>query len=251
MRPKGVAMTFKLVLGSVLLVSMSAGAEPPVDAFGASGQVILSADRLSPLLSYSRIKQDQGGGDSTTTSTTSMSLLWTGSPQDFYDIPRVGLDYVIAPNITIGGSLFATLPMSSTRSTTQNGTTTSRDGTKLDAVGLAARGGYVMPLSPRVAFWPRGGLSYTRVGTTNTQGGGGPGGGGTTSSTDSQWALSLEPLFVITAAPHLGIVAGPVLDLPLAGTHHAEFTNNGMSVSTDNDESQLHLGLTLGLLGWF
>ncbi len=243
-------MISKLVMGSVLMVSLSASAEP-MPGFGSQGQVILSADRLSPFLSYSRIKIDQGGGDSTTNSQTSLSLLWTGEPQDFYDIPRFGVDYVVAPSVTIGGDLFATLPMSSTRSTTQNNTTTSRDGTKLNAFGIAARAGYVMPLAPRVAFWPRGGLSYTRVGTSNTQNGGGPGGGGTTSTTDSQWGLSLEALFVVTAAPHLGIVLGPVLDLPLSGTQHDEITDNGMTVSTDTDISELHVGITIGLLGWF
>ncbi len=232
-------------LATVLAIASSASAEP-LDQFGARGQFIISADRLSPLFSYTRVKQDQGGGDTTTTSTTSISLLWTGEPQDFYDIPRLGLDYVIAPSITVGGSLFATLPLSASRSTTNNGVTTSRDGAKTTFVGVGARAGYVLPLSHGISFWPRGGLSYSRESITNpiTQQ------DNQTSTSVSQFALSLEPIFVIEPTPHFGVMLGPVLDLPLSGTQHSEFTNGPMTVSTDTDTSQLHFGITAGILGW-
>lgn len=232
---------------AVMFVAVSsASAEPLGNDFGARGQFIISADRLSPLLSYSRVKVDQGGGDSTTTSTTSMSFFWAGDVQDFYDIPRAGLDYVIAPNLTLGGTLFFTLPMSSTREDTQNGTTTSRDAAKTNAFGLGDRIGYLVPLSPRITFWPRGGPSYTRIGVTNAVGGN----GNTTSTADSQIALNLEPLFVISLTTHLGISLGPVFDVPLSGTHHEEVTDRGMTVSQDTSESQLHFGITAGLLGY-
>ncbi len=232
-----------LVLAS-LAVTATATAEP-VD-FGARGQVILSADRLSPLFSYSRIETDTGGGDSTTNTTTSMSLLWNGAPEAVYDIPRIGLDYVLAPNITIGGDLFGTIPFSASRSTTMGGTTTTRDTAKYSAFGIGARGGYVLALSHGLAFWPRGGLSYTRESTSNVIGGRGE----TQSLTVSQFALSLEPLFVIEAVPHFGVVFGPVLDLPLRGTQHTEVTMGNTTVSSDNNSQQLHFGITLGLLGW-
>jgi len=88
-----------IILASIAVVS-TAGAEP-LD-FGARGQIIISADRIAPLFSYSRIETDTGGGDSTTNTTTSMSLLWNGAPEAVYDIPRIGLDYVLAPQITVG-----------------------------------------------------------------------------------------------------------------------------------------------------
>jgi hypothetical protein len=214
--------------------------------FGSRGELIISAERLSPLFSYARTKQDQGGGDSTTTSATSISLLWSGAIQDVYDIPRVGADYVLAPNVTLGGDLFITLPTSSSRSTTMNGTTTSRDSTKLSAFGIAARGGYIVPLAHGVSLWARGALSYIRLGTTNPQGNM----GNTSSSAFTQWGLSLEGLFVIQATPHLGVTLGPVLDLPLSGNLHTEDTVGTATVSTDSDETQLHFGITAGLIGW-
>jgi hypothetical protein len=233
-----------IVLAS-LAVASTAGAEP-LD-FGARGQFALSADRLSPLFSYSRISTDTGGGDSTTNTTTSMSLLWTGAPEDVYDVPRVGLDYVVAPSITVGGELFGTIPFSASRSTTMGGMTTSRDTAKYSAFGIGARGGYVLALSHGLAFWPRGGLSYARESTSNAIN---MMGGGSQSTTVSQFALNLEPIFMIQAAPHVGVVFGPVLDIPLSGNTHNEVTIGTMTVSTDNSTSQFHFGITLGLLGW-
>jgi opacity protein-like surface antigen len=241
---RNIAFSSALIVG---LAAASPGDAEPLNDFGTRGSLILSADRLSPLLSYTRVRQDQQGGDYTTTSTTSMSLLWSGAVQDFYDIPRAGLDYVLAPNVTLGGMLFATLPLSATRADTQNGTTTSRDTGKISALGIGARAGYIVPLSPRLSLWARGGLSYTRVSMSSTQGN-----MMMTMSTValSQTALSLEPLFVISVTSHFGVQLGPVVDLPLSGSQHTEDTTNGMTVSQDNSASQLHIGITAGLLGW-
>lgn len=234
-----------IVLAGVLAVTSTAGADPAGD-FGAAGHLIIAADRVSPLLSYTRIKTDDGGGDSTTTSETSMSLLWSGAVADYYDIPRAGIDYTVAPQVTVGGTIFATIPFSASRSTTMGGTTTSRDIAKTSAIGLGGRVGYALPITPKVWFWPRGELSYTHVSTTNpTQNN-----GATDSSTVTQWALQLEPIFVISPVPRFGITIGPVLDLPLGGNQHDEITNNGMTVSTDTSTSQTHFGITVGMLGW-
>lgn len=233
-------------LFAILLAASTAGAEP-VEDFGAKGHFIISADRLSPLISYTRVRAaGNNQGDYNTTSTTSMSLLWSGQAQDFYDIPRIGLDYVIAPKVTLGGAIFGTLPMSSSEERTQNGVTDTRDSTRVSAFGIGARIGYVIPLTPTVSFWPRGGLSYARVTSTSVD----PQGVTQGSDTVSQPALNLEPLFVIQPAPHFGIVVGPVVDLPLAGSEHTELQAMGGTLSFDTDTSQLHLGITVGLLGW-
>jgi hypothetical protein len=237
------------ITATVLLVSSSAAAEP-VEEFGTKGHFILSVDRLFPLISYTRIRTAGNmQGEYNTTSQTSMSLLWSGQPQDFYDIPRVGLDYVIAPQLTLGGSIFATLPMSSSSERTMNGMTTTRDSTKESAFGIGARVGYVVHLTPAVSFWPRGGLSYSHVTTTDYD----PAGVQQGSQTTTQPALNLEPLFVISPAPHFGIVLGPVFDIPLGGNEHTEIVGGmgGGTLSFDTDASQLHIGITVAMLGWF
>ena len=103
----------RITLGGSLLVVLAAASSAHADPdLGAQGTLILSADRLSPLFTYTKSEQSDNNG-SVSTTTSSLQLLWNGNAQDFYDVPRLGLDYAVAPNITIGGNLFATLPMSS------------------------------------------------------------------------------------------------------------------------------------------
>jgi hypothetical protein len=232
-----------IILG--LVVASSASADP-VEEFGARGQLILSADRLSPVLSYVRGTVGDVGDDSvysTTRTSTSLSLLWSGNPQDFYDIPRVGLDYAVASNFTIGGTAFATLPLTSTRKTNFAAPTDSGDDTSTQALGVGLRGGYIARLTPRVSFWGRAGFSYTRVETDLPQ--------DKLTQTLSQFALSLEPLLVIRAAPHFGVQLGPVIDVPLSGNLYEVSSASSAGGPTDIDASELHIGITAGLLGWF
>lgn len=231
----------------VVLAAMASSAHADPD-LGGQGNWILSADRLSPLFTYSKqTESDTNGSVSTTRS--SLSLLWNGNPQDFYDIPRLGVDYVVAPNITVGGNLFATLPMSSKQSGTGGGQTVSQDDDKVSAFGFAARAGYVAGLGPKLLLWARGGLGYAHVGTTIPNNGGG--GNNDRYNSLSQLGLNLEPQLVYSPGAHVGIMFGPVLDVPLTGTYHTERTdNNGTTTSTDVDASQLHFGINLSLIGW-
>lgn len=233
-----------LLLG-VLVSASSAQADPDL---GAQGQVIFSADRLSPLLSYSRVRVEDNNG-SLTTSTTSLNLLWNGSVnglQDVYDVPRLGIDYGLAPHITIGGNVFATIPMSSKQSATDNNTTVTQDGDKTSAFGLAARVGYVMPLGPKLALWARGGLGYSRIGVTSPRNNPGD----SRYESLSQLGINLEPQLVISPGPHVGIMVGLVADIPVTGTDHTERTNNNVTTSEDFDASALHIGLSVSLIGW-
>lgn len=233
-----------LLAGMLATASGLAQAEP--GDLGAQGQWIIGADRLSPFISYSRLRRADDNGGSLTTSSTSLQLFWNGSAQDFYDIPRIGVDYVIAPNITVGGNFFATLPMSSKESASQGGTTVTSDGDKTTAIGFALRGGYIMPLGPKLTLWARGGLGYAHVGTTSPRNN-----GREDYNSLSQLGLNLEPEIVYSPAPHVGAMLGPVLDLPLTGTFHTERTDNGQTTSQDFDASQLHLGINISLIGWF
>src|SRR5437868_7055877 len=122
-------ITFAGSLLVVLALTSAAHADPDM---GTQGTWILSADRLSPLFSYTKSEQSDNNG-SVSTTRSSLSLLWSGSPQDFYDIPRLGLDYVVAPNVTVGGNLFATLPMSSKQEASGGGNTVSQDDDKISA----------------------------------------------------------------------------------------------------------------------
>lgn len=206
----------------VLLASKLAYAQR--QGFGDTGQFIVGADRLVPLLSYSETWTGHLGnlgagetGETTTSSQTALSFFWgaTSPGETFFTVPRIGFDYVLAPHFTIGGemALFATTGASqSTEHDQANGVSTTTPGapTTRTLFGIAPRVGYILRLTNLFGLWLRGGLSfYTESDTTNV--------GANVSSGSNQFAMDLEPQFVITPLPHIGLTMGPTLDVPLFG----------------------------------
>src|SRR5580700_2502601 len=144
-----------------MLVGSVAHAQSKAE-FGDKGEFIFSADRLLPVLGYSHISQDQTGtppnGVTKVTdseSSSSLGFFWGGSPgfataiggnettlPNVYTVPRLGFDYTILPNVTVGGDvvLFFTLGGSQSQETDNNGggkTTTSVSEPKSTIFGLA------------------------------------------------------------------------------------------------------------------
>lgn len=244
----------------VLLTAVSAGAQDPAHSFAQRGQLILSADRLVPLIAYD--DTTVSGTPQTSTSSTTISLLpntnsfLSGNNNtvfsgNFYNIPRIAFDYAVIDRLTIGGSIYAAFtPSSSTNSTAANGTVTNTDNGTTTLFGIAPRVGYAVPVSNAFVFWPRGGFSFNTLSfnsPTTTNALGQP---STNSITVNQFALDLEAVFVITPVQHFGILFGPVLDIPLTGKVNASTETNGTTVSTSVSQSELHVGVTVGLVGW-
>ena len=83
------------------------------NGLGESTQLILSADRLLPLLSYTSAKitdtRNPGQTVESTTTGTTLSLLWgddVASPAKIHTTPRVGFDFSLgASHFTVGGAL--------------------------------------------------------------------------------------------------------------------------------------------------
>jgi hypothetical protein len=238
------------------------------DGFGRQGQFILSADRLVPVFSFVHTSRDEftppvGASKLVTTNNqTAISLLWGSrssvadsdpagaAARMFFTVPRVGFDYVIVPNVTIGGDivLFFTLGGSAGSETTFNNgttTTTSVDDPSSLIFGVAPRGGYILELSNLFSLWLRGGFSYYVASTKTTNG------NQTVSNSQNQFALDLDPQFVITPVPHFGITAGLTADIPLTGGHGTETDRPGVSTSSSAAASVLFIGVTAGLLGYF
>jgi hypothetical protein len=234
------------------------------EEFGRRGQIIISADRLVPVFSYTHTSQDQfdpGLGNSkqvVTNNQTALSILWGSTypsgAETFFTVPRVGFDYVIVPNVTIGGDIvvFFTLGGSNGTETTQtNGTsmTTSRDNPGALVFGIAPRGGYIFELSNLFSLWLRGGLSYYVMNSKTTTGSGNA--QTTTSFSVNKFALDLNPQFVITPTPHFGFTLGLTADIPLAGGHSQEIDVANRSITNSASSSLLFFGVTGGLLGYF
>jgi hypothetical protein len=74
----------------------------------------------------------------------------------------------------------------------------------------------------------------------------------TNKSTSSGFGLNLEPLFVFLPAPHVGIIVGPYLDVPMSGTRTTSSTTNGVTTTQPDDKLKYtDFGLTVGMLSYF
>jgi hypothetical protein len=264
-----------MLVGSVAHAQMKS-------AFGDKGEYIFSADRLLPTLGYSRVSQDETGplgpGITKVTdseSSSSLGLFWGGSPgyvtavggpavgntavggsslPNVYTVPRLGFDYTILPNVTVGGDmvLFFTLGGTQSQETDNNAggkATMSVSAPKSTIFGMAPRGGYILRFTNLVSLWLRGGFSFytatvrQTVSNDNVQ--------TTTSANVDQLALDLDPQLVITPIPHFGFTSGLTADLPLTGGHSLTTTTPNTSASASASSSLLFVGITCGVIGWF
>lgn len=234
--------------------------------FGSRGEFIVSADRLMPLFSWSRVAQDDlpplaadVSSSFTTTTQTSFSFLWGSAgpaatvPEMFFAVPRIGFDYTIIPNVTIGGDIglfFTAGSNSSAETDLSNGTSTtvSTDNGGLFVFGIEPRAGYILHLNDMFALWLRGGFSFY----TETASSGKRADGSYSHDNTDQFALDLEPQFVFTPVPHFGFTATLDGDIPIAGQRsHTDFDGNGNSAEVSASSSMAFVGLTLGMLGYF
>jgi hypothetical protein len=229
--------------------------------FGKQGEFIISADRLVPVFGYTSSRQDLPSGPNTKTTQfcndSSISLLWGSTSEactaeQFFTVPRLGFDYTVIPQLTVGGDLviFFTLGGNNGRDSTTNGTQTTVKGDNPGTwmIGVAPRVGYILPLTDLFAFWPRGGVSFyttsSKVTVTNNP--------QTTQTTSvNQFALDLDPQFVITPVPHFGFTIGLTVDIPITGGRSLEQDSPGTTVTTSNWSGVFYLGVTGGLLGYF
>jgi hypothetical protein len=229
--------------------------------FGKQGEFIISADRLVPLFAYTHVSQDQfTGGNTKITSfynESSLSILWGSSGNSglaggdtFFTVPRVGFDYTVIPSLTVGGDLVVwfTLGGSNGTDTTTNGNTITNKNDNPGGLlfGVAPRVGYILPLTDLFAIWLRGGVSFYVANSKVTNN---P--NLTTSNSINQFALDLDPQFVITPVPHFGFTIGLTADIPITGGHSTERDTPGGSTTQSAWSSIFFLGVTGGILGYF
>jgi hypothetical protein len=259
---------------SLLFLASTASAQVPAGEFGQRGQFIVSADRLFPLFSYTHFSQDAfvpGAGNTKQVAfenQTSISLLWgsasgpsvaVGSDaaaiQTFFTVPRVGVDYVLTHHVTVGGdvAIYFTLGGDTGADSTTNAgavVTNSTGNPSVLVLGIAPRGGYILPLTDMFSLWLRGGFSYFVASSKTTTGAGA--GAETVTTTTNQFALDLDPQLVITPFPHVGFTAGVTTDLPLTGGHSQDTTPaNGGTTTVSAASSVLYFGITGGMLVYF
>jgi hypothetical protein len=252
----------------VLLAAPLAGAQGRGgDGFGERGQFIIGADRLFGLLGFTSISQDETGplpgGVNRITKTdteTAMGFFWGAAPpnESFYTVPRVGFDYTIINNVTVGGEaiVFFTLGGHESTETVNNngGSNTITTGQPSTTIfGIAPRGGYILQLSELFSLWLRGGFSIYSTNTNSTS----TANGITTSiSTGTQqFAIDVDPQFVWTPLRHVALTAGLTGDIPIGGGHWTNTTISGNNFSNTTNyslpSSVAFFGVTVGTLVWF
>ena len=248
--------------------------------FGEQGQFIIGADRLLPLFGYNHWSYDlpttaNVTKDNVSGSSWNLSLLYGGTPWSSdltglgrggalggafgntnlaFTVPRVGLDYVIVPNVTIGGDLILYFTVGGNTSTEvdlQGGqtNTTTNDNPGVTLFGIAPRGGYILGLNDMFSLWLRGGFSYYTWTSKQTVTNGGT--STTYTASQNQPAIDLEPQVVFHIIPHVGFTAGLTLDIPFAGGYSDSVNQNGQTNTTSNSSSLLYFGLNLGMLAYF
>jgi opacity protein-like surface antigen len=245
---------------AVLAASSSAAAQdvgPP--SFGARGQLVLSADRLLPVVSYTTQTITSMEGATTTKVTDSgASVAFFGREPTLaavHTIPRLAVDFTVMNRLTLGTSFaFAFgLPGSHTEQRSPaDGPTTTREnrapGTTI--FGFAPRIGYVVPIGPHFAVWGRAGFAFYSVEssveqTTNL---------GVTSAatqTDTIFSLDLDPQLVWLPLEHVIVHVGPLVNVPLNGSHETAFSQGSDSKDRSDDLSILHVGISAGLGAYF
>jgi hypothetical protein len=268
------ALTTMGLLLLLVFSAMPAHADDAVPAFGDKGQIILSADRLMGFFDYTSTKvKDPTGQQSDSINYASFSLLqnplgaaYAANPGSAsgvaviapYNAPRLSFDYTVIPHVTVGGSfvVFFTPGANETEKSCASGmgcVTASSGTTSATLFGFAPRGGYILGINRLLSIWPRGGVSiYSLHLSTPLNGGTGTGPSGNTSSTYTQFMVNLEPMVVLTPATHVGITAGPVVDIPVVGGVKTTTTTGGVSSTPPGDGLTLfHIGVEVGLLAWF
>jgi hypothetical protein len=266
MKP-ALGITGLLAAALVLATSSEARAAGGLpNGFGEKGELIVSADRLVPLFTYtygSRTDTNPGNDELTSSrSGAGLSLLWGRDfnavedltvPINVHMIPRVAFDVAVIPHLTVGAGIAFGFGLGGTRKqevlVNNVKTTQESDAPTATAIGIAPRVGYVLGLTDMFAFWPRAGIGFYSVSLhseDNENGAVVP-----VKDSDTLLSLDLDPQFALVPFEHFFITAGPLVNIPITGTRSHQVTRGATTNTQDIDVSLFTIGLTAGLGGWF
>jgi hypothetical protein len=262
------ALVPALLATAAVLSSATSEAAGKANGLGEKGELIISADRLIPLFSFTHASAtttaNNGVELTTSQSGTGLSLLWgrnfgfaadTGTfVVNVHTLPRVGFDYAVIEHLTLGGSVALGFGLGgTTEQQIEAGpvvNTRKTDAPRATAIGFAPRVGYVLPLTDILAFWPRAGFGIYSV-TAKTDQTDNNGVVTTDSVTDTLFSLDLDPELAIVPMEHFFFTAGLLVDVPITGSRSTKTTTGSSSRSVSNDVSLFQLGITASLGGWF
>lgn len=236
------------------------GEAPGAALFGDRGQLVLGADRLVPLVGYTTQSVTASQGDVTTKVTdsgTSVALLFGREPTlgSAHTVPRVAVDFTVARGLTLGTAFAFAFGLGGDHTEERASSvapTTTRESRAPQStlIGFAPRVGYVIRLGGSFAFWPRAGLAFYSV-SSKSEETSNLGVVSTTRVTDTLFSLDLDPQLVWLPLPHVLIHAGPLVNVPLNGSHETSFSQAAETKTRSDELSVFHLGVSAGLGVWF
>jgi hypothetical protein len=204
------------------------------DRFGDAGQVAFSAERMFGV-GWTWDSVDAGDEDLTNT-TFNLSVLSNplANVTNTYSFPRVGIDYFIVDNISIGAALgFA---YASFDPDEQLQAASPFD--SVTAFLAAPRVGYAMMFGDHIGIWPRVGVTWINYTFS---------GEGDAEESADRFALTGELPFVIQPTDNAAFLIGPTIDLGLSGKNRLE----GAGANLETDVRTTELGVQFGLMVFF
>lgn len=206
------------VLGVVLALFSALWMTEPghahAEELGTRGNLVFSADRLFGLYFAHQSVEVTPSRDEND-DRTSIGLGWSQPLSGALSTtPRLGIDYFLSNNFTLGGSIGF-----------WSGSDDDSDVTTT-AFLIAARAGYALRLGHSVTFWPRGGFTYSTYSIED-------------SSLDYYtFALTVEAPFCFALTEGFALTLGPNLDLGFLAERRSL------------DATETVFGLMFGLSGW-
>lgn len=173
------------------------------------GNLVFSAERFFGIY-FDHESVDFGDRDAETDS-SSVSLGWS-KPDSLLMTPRLGIDYFLSRNFTLGGNIG--IFSNSIEDVSRTGF----------LVGF--RVGYALRLGHVVTLWPRGGFTYTTYGVENS------------AADYYTLALTVDAPFAFALTEGFAFTLGPTLDLGF------------LAERGDRDASEVAFGIMFGLTGW-
>ena len=215
-------------------------APKPLDNVGEDGQFIFSIERITGVF-FDRQKLEytsEGVDYEHTVKSTSFGLFGVDSDSPSA-LPRFALDYVVFRGLTVGASfLLSTRSFSIDRGAGLPPATTPAAAPEGLTVFAGGRVGYAYAFDETFGIWPRAGLSYATTSSESELVNPDDGEGlGRYTSEAHFFQANLEILGAISPVEHIVLLAGPYLDLGLAGGYSLEKAG----VAEDIDRRDNHL----------
>ena len=198
-----------------LLVSatlwLAAPASASAEELTSHGNLVFSAERFFGVY-FDHESVELTNGLDAKYDTTGISLGWSHPGRGLLMIPRLGIDYFLSRNLTLGGNLGIF--------------NISYDDYSVTAFLLALRIGYALRLGHVVSLWPRAGFTFTSGALDRGN------------ADYYNFGLTVDAPFAFALTEGFAFTLGPVLDFAFLAKHN------------DRDASEVAFGVMAGLTGW-